>query len=132
MSHYLNEINRIKHCCFNNERQIQTVLEARNYITNHFDEELKLDQLSTLQLSSKFHLLRLFKRYYGITPKQYQTEKRLERSKQLLKAGTAVAETCYEVGFESPASFCTLFKARFGCSPSAFQKIAIFTKSKNI
>jgi AraC-like DNA-binding protein len=53
----------------------------------------------------------------------------LEKSKELLKMGQSVAETCFDIGFESPSSFSTLFKAKFGVTPTEFQKRAIFTKS---
>lgn len=132
MTYYHKEITRIKEICYHNRGQIDTVIGTRHYINNHFDKELNLDLLSHIRFTSKFHLLRLFKRYYGQTPKQYLIEKRLEQAKELLSAGANISEACYDVGFESPSSFSTLFKARFGVTPSNFQKRAIFTKSKTL
>lgn len=130
MTYYLSEITRIKQACYANKGQINTVVATRHYINNHFDKELNLDLLSHTQFTSKFHLLRLFKRYYGQTPLQYMTDKRIEKAKELLKKGLSVTDTCFDIGFENPASFCTLFKARAGVTPGAFQKRAIFTKSE--
>ncbi|NHE56604.1 AraC family transcriptional regulator [Cyclobacterium sp. GBPx2] len=76
-------------------------------------------------------MLRLYKLYYGQTPKQYLIEKRLEAAKQSLGKGLSITDTCYEIGFESPSSFSTLFKARFGLSPKEYQKKATFTKSNH-
>ncbi|MFL9836683.1 helix-turn-helix domain-containing protein [Flavobacterium sp. ST-75] len=130
MTHYLSEITRIKDICYRNQRQLDTVIGTRNYINKHFDEELSLELLSEVNCTSKFHLLRLFKRYYGLTPKQYHIESRLYRAKALLLEGANIAETCYDVGFESPSSFSTLFKTRFfGSTPSDFRKRATFAKS---
>ena len=70
---------------------------------------------------SKFHLLRLFKKHYGLTPRQYLIDKRIEKSKEQLKNGMSVTETCFAVGFESLGSFSTLFKTKTGKSPSEFQ-----------
>jgi AraC-like DNA-binding protein len=131
MTHYLKEITRIKSVCYQNEGQLDTVIGTRHYINNHFEKELNLDFLSHIRYTSKFHLLRLFKKYYGQTPKQYHTEKRLEQAKALLCKGASISETCYDIGFESPGSFSTLFKARFGITPSAFQKRATFTTSNH-
>ena len=129
MTYYLKEITRIKNNCYANQGQLDTVIGTRHYINNNFDNELNLDLLSHIRFTSKFHLLRLFKRYYGQTPMQYLIDRRLEKSKELLLKGQSVTETCFDIGFESPSSFSTLFKSKFGLTPTEFQKRAIFTRS---
>lgn len=115
--------------CYPNKGQLDTVIGTRHYINNHFDKELNLDFLSNVRFTSKFHLLRLFKKYYGQTPKQYIIDKRIEQAKALLKKETNITDTCFEVGFDSPSSFSTLFKSRVGLTPTEFQKRATSTKS---
>jgi AraC-like DNA-binding protein len=129
MTHYQSEIIRIRNICYSNKAQIETVIGTRHFINNNFDRELNLNLLSRTRFTSKFHLLRLFKKYYGQTPKQYLTDKRIEKSKEVLKNGRSVSETCFAVGFESQSSFCTLFKKRVGLTPTEFQKRATFTNS---
>src|SRR5438270_10073591 len=87
MTFYQQEINRIKNNCYYNKAQIETAIATRHYINNNFDKELNLDRLSQVGFTSKFHLLRLFKRYYGQTPKQYVTSKRIEKAKEFLGKG---------------------------------------------
>ena len=129
MTYYHKEITRIGSICYSNKGQLDTVIGTRHYINNNFDQELNLDLLSHIRFTSKFHLLRLFKRYYGQTPKQYLIDKRIEQAKQLLIKGSTVTDTCYDIGFDSPSSFSTLFKSRVGQTPTEFQKRATFTKS---
>ena len=129
MTNYLKEIERIKDTCYSNKAQLDTVIGTRHYINNHFDTELNLDFLSHVRFTSKFHLLRLFKRYYGQTPKKFLIDRRLEKSKELLISGQSITDTCFDIGFESPGSFSTLFKSTFGLTPTEFQKRATFTKS---
>jgi AraC-like DNA-binding protein len=128
MNFYQQEMERIRRICYSNERQIETVIGIKNFIDNNFTKELNLDLLSRVRYTSKFHLLRLFKKYYGLTPSQYLTNRRIEKSKSNLKEGMTVTETCFSVGFESPASFSTLFKSKTGLAPVAFQKRATFAK----
>jgi AraC-like DNA-binding protein len=122
MTFYESEINRIKAIAYSNKGQLDTVIGTRNYINNNYDTDLNLDFLSHVRFVSKFHLLRLFKTYYGQTPKQYLTGKRIEKSKEYLKKGMSISETCFAIGFESPCSFSTLFKSRTGLTPTSFQK----------
>ncbi len=131
MTFYQNEILRIKNMCYANTGQLQKVRKTRNYIEKHFDKPLNLDSLSHAGFTSKYHLLRLFKRYYGQTPMQFLIDKRIEKSKFYLKKGITISDTCYLVGFESPSSFSTLFKKKTGYMPSNFQKKQ-FSQSRSI
>lgn len=122
MRFYEKEIRRINDIIYSNQEQIETVIGVKSYIDNNYDIDLNLDLLSHFRFVSKFHLLRLFKKYYGLTPRQYLIDKRIEKSKEHLAKGMSVSETCLAVGFESLGSFSTLFKTKTGKSPSAFKK----------
>lgn len=122
MTFYEKELIRIRSVVYSNGGQINTVIEVKNHIENNYDIDLNLEVLSNIQLVSKYHLLRLFKKYYGQTPRQYLINKRIEKSKAHLIIGMSVTETCYSVGFESLGSFSTLFKKKTGKSPAKFQK----------
>ncbi|MCC5932878.1 MAG: response regulator [Balneolales bacterium] len=51
---------------------------------------------------------------------------RLQRSAELLnQTDKAIAEICYEVGFNDQAYFSRAFKKQYGKSPSAFRKLSI-------
>ncbi len=122
MTLYEKEINRLNGLIYSNQEQIETVIGVRSYIDHNFDKDLNLDLLSRFRFISKYHLLRLFKKYYGLTPRQYLIDKRVEKSKEHLKNGMSVTETCFAVGFESLGSFSKLFKTKTGKSPTQFQK----------
>ena len=122
MTFYEKELKRIRSIVYSNEGQINTVIGIRNYIDNNYGVNLNLDLLSHIQFVSKYHLLRLFKKYYGQTPRQYLIDKRIEISKEHLIDGMSVTEACFAVGFESLASFSTLFKTKTGQTPTEFQK----------
>ena len=122
MTFYEKELNRINDIVYSNQEQIQTVIGVRNYINNNYESDLNLDLLSHIRFVSKYHLLRLFKRFYGLTPRQYLIDKRIAKSKEQLKNGMSVTEACFAVGFESLGSFSTLFKVKTGKSPSEYQK----------
>jgi AraC-like DNA-binding protein len=122
MNFYQEELKRIKSTVHGNQAQIEAVIGIRNYIKHNYHTDVNLEVLSQTHFISKYHLLRVFKKYYGTTPRQFLTDTRIQKSKQCLKKGMSVTETCFAVGFESLGSFSALFKRKTGKSPTQFQK----------
>lgn len=122
MTFYEKEVKRVKKLIYSNQFQVDTVIATKHFIDNNYEKDLNLDLLAKILLVSKYHLQRLFKKNYGLTPKQYLINLRIHKAKQLLIEGTSVTETCFAVGFESLGSFSTLFKNRTGKSPIQYQK----------
>lgn len=95
---------------------------AREYMDDCFHLPLQLEQIAQQAFFSPYHFLRLFQRAFARTPHQYLTERRIEKAKQLLKAGElSVTEVCFEVGFQSLGSFSSLFHKQVGQSPSLYR-----------
>ena len=130
MTYYIQELMRIKEICYSNKIQIDIAVNTKRYIDTNIDKEINLDLLAHLQFISKFHLIRVFKKYYGITPRQYLINKRIEKAKNFLNNGKSVSETCYNIGFESINSFSNLFRAKTGIPPSIYRR-ATFDKTKS-
>lgn len=122
MNIYQSKLQRVKKALYSNQPQIDAIIAVRSYIDTHYARPIHLDQLSAVQGISKYHLLRLYKRYYGLTPRQYLIQKRMQQAKEHLKAGMTVTETCFAVGFESLGSFSSSFKRKIGKTPREFQK----------
>jgi AraC-like DNA-binding protein len=104
--------------------QLGAVERAKDYLNEHFREDISLQDLSTYSCVSPFHFLRLFKRMTAYTPHQYLLQLRLKHGEILLKNGPApVTEVAYECGFSSVEYFGTAFKNKYGWSPSQFRKM---------
>ncbi len=74
---------------------------------------------------SRFHLLRQFRRVYGVTPRGYLSRIRLDQARRLLSRGTSVTDACLSVGFSSVGSFSSSFRRQNGCSPSEFRRATV-------
>jgi len=72
--------------------------------------------------SSPHHLLRLFKRHLGITPRDYADAKRLERVKRHLKEGDGVAGALYAAGYGSPSRLYERADAQLGMTPATYRR----------
>ncbi len=122
MTFYIQKLKSLRKTIYRNQYQINAIIAVKNYIDANYENDLNMDLISKVQLISKFHLIRLFKKYYGLTPRQYLINKRVAKSKEHLVTGMAVTETCYAVGFTSLGSFSVLFKTKTGKTPGQFQK----------
>ena len=91
---------------------------ARAFIDDCYYLPLDLDQIAREACLSRYHFLRLFAQTFDRTPHQYLTERRINRAKELLTAGSlTVTGVCFEVGFESLGSFSSLFHRHVGRPP---------------
>jgi AraC-like DNA-binding protein len=105
----------------------EKVIRAKEYIDNHYGCVIDLSAMAREACMSKFHFIRLFRRYYGRTPHIYLREVRLMHARRLLGAGVPIKNVCYAVGFESVPSFTRLYKSVVGVTPKV-SRIAILDK----
>jgi len=94
-----------------------------DYIDQHLDEALSVEQLSQVAHFSKFHFHRQFSDYCGISVIRYIQLMRLKRaSYQLAFRADRITEIALNAVFENPESFSRAFKNTFGQTPSEFRK----------
>lgn len=72
--------------------------------------------------TSPHHLLRLFQRHLGITPKEYADARRLELVKRHLKSGDGVAGALYAAGYGSPSRLYERADAQLGMTPATYRR----------
>lgn len=89
----------------------------RRHIEANLGTPLTLDDLASVVGRSRFHFARLFKASTGATPHQYVVRRRVERARELLRAGESIAEVATEVGFASQSHLTTHVRRAFGCTP---------------
>jgi AraC family transcriptional regulator, regulatory protein of adaptative response / methylated-DNA-[protein]-cysteine methyltransferase len=81
----------------------QRIEHAIRYLSQHVEAQPALEDVSCEVGVSPFHLQRLFRRYAGITPKQFLQHLTLERAKDALDASHSVLDASLEAGLSSPA-----------------------------
>ncbi len=98
------------------------VKAARAYLDAHADRIVPLAELASHAKLSASHLQRSFKRVVGVSPKQYQDERRLTRFKSRLRAGATVSRATYDAGFGSSSRVYEKSDAALGMTPAAFRR----------
>lgn len=94
-----------------------------DFIGEHLDDELTLEQLSSVACFSKYHFHRLFTAYTGLSLKQYIKWLRLKRAAHqlIVEREKTIIEIALDAGFESHESFTRAFKQICGENPSDFR-----------
>ena len=94
------------------------VSRAVRWITQHYDEPFRVEDLarSCGMSASAFH--RSFHAVTALSPIQFQKQIRLQKSRLLLLAGVAdVASAGYRVGYDSASQFSREYRRQFGLPP---------------
>jgi len=95
---------------------------AIDWMTRHYNEEMKLERLAALAGLSVNHFLRTFKRQFGTTPMGYMTRLRMNRAKQLLFSPDTIKTIASQVGYRDELYFSRAFKKSEGIAPTLYMK----------
>jgi AraC family transcriptional regulator len=96
---------------------------AADYIEDHLDEEIPLQQLAEVAQLSRYHFARAFKQSFGVPPHRYHMSRRMERAKTLLEVpARSVTEVGLMLGFAETSSFTTSFRRAVGITPSDYRR----------
>ncbi len=101
-----------------------TIIEKINkYVQEHYMEDIGRNEISAEFYLTPEYLAKLYKKKTGINLKDYINEYRIERAKELLRAGEQnISKIAESVGFDNFTYFSTLFKKITGVSPKEYKK----------
>lgn len=102
------------------------VRHSKAFMEKYLSEKIEVDRIASAAFMSRFHYTRIFKRVYGLSPRQFLRDLRINRGKELLKQGLSPSQVCFDVGYDSLPTFCNAFKTATGYSPKEYQR---FNKS---
>lgn len=98
------------------------IVMFEDYVTKHIEEPLNLTELQIVLGISARGLQYACQKHFGVTPREYIRNKRLDRIYELLTSGSAesnLAHLSQKYGFSSQSRFSYFFKQRFGILPSS-------------
>ena len=90
---------------------------------HHADPDLLDETIAAAAGLSESYLCTLFKQACGITVKDFVTELRIDRAKQLLRSTTdKLQAVALQAGFRDANNFSTVFKREAGVTPSEYRE----------
>lgn len=101
---------------------LQPVLQ---FIEDHLADKVDVKGMAQLAMCSERHLRRLFRQTFGMSPKQWLLERRLQKAALLLtQTDLPLKLVCVQCGFDDLSHFHRFFRRRFGHSPKQYRQIA--------
>ena len=99
------------------------ILRAKNYITEHFDTDISLDDVSREVNISPYYFSKLFKEESGENFIEYLTRIRIDAAKEMLQEGDlSIREISQRAGYSDPNYFSRTFKKQTGMTPREYRE----------
>lgn len=111
------------------EGESRRVRKVKDYISEHYAEDLRLDDLAAMVGMAPSAFSRFFKQHTTRNLQDYIIDVRLGiAARMLVDTTTGISEICYACGFNNLSNFNRAFKNRRGYTPRDFR--ALFTKNR--
>ena len=102
------------------------IWKARNFISEHFTDELSLAKVVKAVSISANHLSETFKQVTGTNFVEYVSRTRFQKAHDLLRnSDLRVSEIAFAVGFQSLSQFNRVFKRLSGKPPTAVRAASL-------
>jgi len=98
---------------------------AVQYIEEHLDSKLDLEQIAAVVGLSQSHFSRAFKRSVGSSPMAYVTARRVERAKSLMiSSADGLLDVALACGFADQSHLTRYFRRVVGMSPGRWRRMS--------
>jgi len=98
---------------------------ARDMLSESLDQSISIEDLAKITGRSKWSLTRDFRALFGTSPYRYLIMRRIDKVKELLVRGEALADVALKTGFVDQSHMTNTFKQTVGISPLSWLKLTI-------
>lgn len=96
--------------------------KAIRYIDENFKEHPSVDEIAKNIGMSKYHFIRVFKEYVGVTPKQFLHCVTLNYAKEHIKESKSILDSSLDIGLSSTSRLHELFVNLIGVTPKEWKE----------
>ena len=100
----------------------QLIEKAIKYIDAHFKEQPSIDVIASNIGMSKYHFIRVFKEYVGVTPMQFLHSVTLNYAKEHIKESKSILDSSLDIGLSSVSRLHELFVNLIGVTPKEWRE----------
>jgi AraC-like DNA-binding protein len=99
------------------------VNRTKEYLEEHYAEQVSLHDLARLTRLSPYYLHRSFCRKVGMPPHAYQVQVRVSRARSFLRRGRSISDAACAAGFADQSHFTRHFKRFTGVTPGRYLRL---------
>ncbi|MDL2300945.1 AraC family transcriptional regulator [Lachnospiraceae bacterium OttesenSCG-928-D06] len=116
--------------CFEKKQAAFRELDERShykkgvfFIKNNYSYQIQIKEVADFVGIDRTYLYKIFMRQSGMSPKQYLSEYRLIKAKDMLQNTLyQITEIAYSCGYHDSSSFCRYFQKALGVTPAKYRK----------
>ena len=103
------------------DEQREAVRKMQDYIREHIQEDITIEDLAEVSAFSTWHARRLFQKYLNMSPAVYIRRLKLSKSALRLRdEQVTVLDVAMDLGFGSVDGYQRAFRREFGCNPKEY------------
>ncbi len=103
-------------------RDYERIEQAINFLADNRRDQPTLNEVASEINLSEFHFQKIFKRWAGLSPKQFLQCITLENAKDMLQQDHSLLETSNELGYSSPSRLHDLFVNIESITPGEYKE----------
>ena len=99
-----------------------SLIELKDSILDQPENLYLIEEMAQDTNISPFHLIRKFKKLYGLTPHQFQIQCKVRKAQKLLEEEKSVCEVTYDAGFCDQSHLDRCFQKIVGMTPREYKE----------
>ncbi len=100
-----------------------TAFRVRDWLQEQIEDPPSIDEIAQQEMMTQESVIRSFKRSFGITPRAFLNNCRVEKAKSLLRGGMNIADVALEVGYSDQSQLHKAFVSYTASTPGQYQNI---------
>lgn len=105
-----------------NSKNAQLAFKIKTYLKKNINDEILLEDISLNMRLSVVHILRIFKKEFGLPIHSYILNKKVHLAKDLLTKNIPISQVAQDSGFFDQSHLNKSFKRIFQLTPKEYQK----------
>ena len=98
------------------------ISELREVILEKPENVYLIEEMAADSALSPYHMIRKFKKAFGLTPHQFHIQSKVRKAQKLLEQNKSISEVAYEAGFYDQSHLDRCFQKIVGMTPKEYQE----------